>query len=158
VKHNVKARTPIPVTSGRKPALGSSNASRQKNSIEADTYLLEVAAADREAFVLCLALGTLEAIRAGNWPLEAGVWTLGRPAFLHPLSSGALEPAVLAELQAVDELQAMAGLVGHVAVEEKLNFIIAVVRSRLSVLKDRSWYARWSKTPSDWTANAADCV
>ena len=37
------------------------------------THLLEVAAADREAFVLCLALGTLEAMRGGSWPLEAGI-------------------------------------------------------------------------------------
>ena len=35
-----------------------------------ETHLLEVAAADREAFVLCLALGTLEAMR--RWVLASG--------------------------------------------------------------------------------------
>ncbi len=49
------------------------------------SHSLEIAPSDREAFVLYLALGTLEAMRDGSWPLEAGIWTLGLPAFWQPL-------------------------------------------------------------------------
>ena len=48
--------------------------------IDDETHLLEVS--EREALVLCLTLGTLEAMRGGLWPLEAGIWTLGRPIFV----------------------------------------------------------------------------
>jgi len=113
-----------------------------------ETHLLEVAAADREAFVLCLALGTLEAVRGGSWPLEAGTWALSRPVFLQPLASGGVAPEVVAELGAADELEALARLSGRPAADARLDRIIAAVGSRLSDLKERSWYARWAERPA----------
>jgi len=112
------------------------------------THLLEVAAADREAFVLCLALGTLEAMRGGTWPLEAGIWTLSRPVFLQPVASSGVAPEVVAELEGADELEALARLSGRPAADAKLDRMIAAVRSRLSALNERSWYARWSERPT----------
>ena len=107
-----------------------------------DNYHLEVAQADREAFVLCLTLGTLEAMRVGAWPLEAGIWTLGRPVFWQSLAE--VDDTVVEVLQSADELNAMADLVGASAAETALDHMIAVVRSRLSALPEKSWYARWS--------------
>ena len=128
------------------PGLGRSpNALEAAQSMDAETYLLEVAAGDREAFVLCLALGTLEAMRGGSWPLEAGIWTLSRPVFLQPVSSGGVAAEVVAELETADELEALARLSGRPAADARLDQIIAAVRARLSALKEPSWYARWSK-------------
>ena len=45
----------------------------------------EVPEADLDGFTTTLVLGTIEAMRSGSWPLEAGIWTLGRPAFREPL-------------------------------------------------------------------------
>jgi hypothetical protein len=112
-----------------------------------ETHSLEVAAADREAFVLCLALGTLEAMRSGAWPLEAGTWTLNRPGFWQPVASSGVAAEVVAELEAADELDTLARLCGRPAADAMLDRMIAAVRSRLSALEERSWYARWSERP-----------
>ena len=104
------------------------------------TYLLKIN--DREALVLCLALGTLEAMRGGNWPLDAGIWTLGRPIFWESLTD--VDTAVVKVLQSADELSALAELCGYSAAEAELDRMIAIVRARLSALPEKSWYARWS--------------
>ncbi len=107
-----------------------------------EMYQLEVAKADREAFVLCLALGTLEAMRRGDWPLVAGIWTLGRPVFWEALVE--VDEKVVEVFQSADELSALAELVGYPAAEKELDRMIAVIRARLSSLPEKSWYARWS--------------
>lgn len=109
-----------------------------------DPHRLEIAETDREAFVLCLALGTLEAMRGGVWPMEAGIWSLGRPAFWQPLVQAGCASEVVAVLQAADELPALVALGGPLAAEVKLDRMIAIVRSRLSSLPEKSWHARWS--------------
>lgn len=110
--------------------------------MEDDMYHLEVGKADREAFVLCLALGTLETMRRGDWPLDAGIWTLGRPVFWESLVD--VDDKVVEVFQSADELSALAKLVGGPAAEEALDHMIAVVKARLSSLPEKSWYARWS--------------
>ena len=107
-----------------------------------DMYQLEVGKSDREAFVLCLALGTLEAMRRGYWPLTAGIWTLGRRIFWEALVD--IDDEVLAVFQSADEMSALAKLAGYPAAEAELDHMIAVIRARLSVLPEKSWYARWS--------------
>src|SRR5262245_13550752 len=83
-----------------------------------ETCLLEVAAADCEAFALCLALGTLEAIRCGAWPAEAGTWTISRPVFRDRLAAVGAPDEVLAIFSRADELSALEQLAGPGAVEE----------------------------------------
>ncbi len=102
---------------------------------------LKVGKADREAFTLCLTLGTLEAMRRGDWPLNAGIWTLGRPVFWEALVE--VDKKVLAVFQTTDELSALAKLAGYPAAEEELDRMIAVIRERLSSLPEKSWYAGW---------------
>ena len=105
-------------------------------------YQLEVGRSNREAFVLCLALGTLEAVRRGDWPFEAGIWTLGHPIFWETLVE--VDKNVVVVFQSADELSALAELAGYPAAEKELDRIIAVVRKRLTALPEKSWYARWS--------------
>ncbi len=107
-----------------------------------ETHRLQVARADREALVLCLALSTLEAMRGGVWPMEASVWTLGRPIFWEPLTE--VDAAVVEVFRSADELDALAKLCGQSVAEAELDRMIAVVRSRLSALPEKSWYAHWS--------------
>jgi hypothetical protein len=78
-----------------------------------EVYHLEIAKADREAFALCLALGTLTAMRAGIWPLEAGIWTLGRPIFWESLTE--MDDTILAVFQSADELNVLAEIAGYPA-------------------------------------------
>ena len=112
-----------------------------------EVYCLEVGKADREAFALCLALGTLEAMRSGIWPLKAGIWTLGRPGFWEPMTE--IDDKALVVFQSADELQALAKLAGPLAAEAALDRMIAAVRSRLSALPEKSWYALWSERSED---------
>ena len=85
-------------------------------------------------------------MRSGSRPLEAGIWSLSRPAFLQPVASGVVAAEVVAELEAADELEALASLAGRPAADARLDLMIAVIRSRLSALKERSWYACWSES------------
>lgn len=105
-------------------------------------YLLEVAQDDREALVLCLTLGTLETIRRGDWLLEVGIWTLGRLLFWKPLTE--VDDTIIEVLSSADELSALEELGGRLAAEAALDRMIEVVRSRLFVLSETSWYARCS--------------
>jgi hypothetical protein len=105
---------------------------------------LQVASADQEAFALCLALGTLEAIRSGAWPTEAGAWTLGRPIFRGKLEALGMPGEVLDVFRSVDELSALEALAGNEAVEKRLREWTSLLRARLASLPERSWYARWA--------------
>ena len=110
-----------------------------------ETHTLIVASSDCEAFALCLALGTLEAIRSGAWPVEAGTWTIARPAFREPLITAGIPAEVMAVFSGADELSALMALAGRDAVERRLADWMAVIRTRLAVLSEPSWYARWSE-------------
>ncbi|MCI0704078.1 MAG: hypothetical protein L0241_23715 [Planctomycetia bacterium] len=109
-----------------------------------DIHNLEVAASDLEAFALCLALGTLEAIRCGTWPAEAGIWTLARPNFSARLEQTGVPSEVLAIFRGADELSALEQLPGREEVEVQISKWIAILHSRLAALPEQSWHARWS--------------
>ena len=68
---------------------------------------------------------------------------------LGPLGCGVITGAgaVIEALQVSDELDAIEELCGRPAAEEAIDKVIAVVRSRLAELPDRSWYAFWSGGP-----------
>jgi hypothetical protein len=112
--------------------------------MQSETAMLEVATDDRESLALCLALGTLTAMRAGLWPLEAGTWTLARPAFRSPLERAGVPAEVLAVFDSADELDALCRLAGRGAADAELDRMLSVVRSRLAVLPERAWHARWA--------------
>lgn len=107
------------------------------------TFRCEVAASDLEAFVACLALGTLEAMKSGTWPPEAGTWTLARPIFVRSLESSGLSKELLDVLQRADELSALESLSGRSAVNVELDKMIGVVRTHLAASASTTWRARW---------------
>src|SRR3954471_18109764 len=98
---------------------------------------LKVASTSRDALVLCLALGTLEAMRARVWPLEAGIWTLGRPLFWEPLKRAGLHEEVLDIFQTTDELDALEKLAGWPAAEAVLDQMLGIIRRHLEALPDK---------------------
>lgn len=108
-----------------------------------ESVVLEINKPDCEAFSLCLALGTLEAMRSGVWPMEAGIWTLGRPVFWRPLKAMGIPKSVLRVFRAADEIDAMELLGGRDAAEKWISEFIDILKTRLAELPDRSWYARW---------------
>ena len=107
------------------------------------TFRCEVDASDLEAFVACLALGTLEAMRLGTWPLDAGTWTLARPEFWQALEVSGLPKELLDVLQRADELSALEALCGRPAVEAELDRMLEVVRARLAEKTSSLWRATW---------------
>ena len=111
-----------------------------------ETYaLLEVDKNNLEAFVICLALGTLREMRDGNIPYETGIWTLGRPIFCRvPEIESLLSDDVLKVLQHADEIDAMEKLAGKDRTLQWLDEMIATLQSRLKALEAPYWYARWS--------------
>jgi hypothetical protein len=99
-------------------------------------YCFEVPQIDLDAFVTSLLLGTLEAMRSGAWPLDAGIWTLGRPVFREPLELAGLHEDLVAVLQEADELSALAG---RAAADARLDEMIATARLRLAPTADGLW-------------------
>ena len=111
--------------------------------MEENDLLLSVALHDQEAFSLCLALGTLQAIRSGAWPVEAGIWTIARPVFRSPLEHLGIPNDVMKVFRHADELSALLELAGRETVDRKLDEWIAVLLARLADLQGQGWYARW---------------
>ena len=83
-------------------------------------------------------------MRSGVWPLEAGVWTLGRPAFWEPLRRAGVPEEVIDIFRGADELDALEKLSGRAAAEKVLDRMLGIIRSRLEVLPDKSWRAAFS--------------
>ncbi|MGV3608843.1 MAG: hypothetical protein ACO1RA_20735 [Planctomycetaceae bacterium] len=98
-----------------------------------------------EALTLCLALGTLSAIRSGSWPAEAGIWTLARPGFIKPLKDAGLPDEILAIFRTSDELQAIQELTTIASCEAQLDSWIAMFQSRLATLPEKSWQLAWGE-------------
>jgi hypothetical protein len=103
-------------------------------------YHFEVSKADLDAFLGTLVLGTLEAMRAGLWPLDAGIWTLGKPVFREPLERAGLGKELAAVLREADELSALAELAGRAAADARLDEMIATVRLRLTATAAQLWH------------------
>jgi hypothetical protein len=97
-----------------------------------------------EPFVLCLALGTLEAMKSGVWSAEAGIWTIGRPDFLEKLEELKVSEETLDALVQFDELSALENLVGAEEFERELRKIEEKIKKRLEDFSGAFWNAKWS--------------
>lgn len=97
-----------------------------------------------EPFVLCLALGTLEAIKSGVWSSEAGIWTIGRPNFLDQLEKLNVSEETLGILVEFDELNALEKLVSRDDFNEKLSSIERSIKKRLEDFAENFWFAKWT--------------
>jgi len=96
-----------------------------------------------EPFVLCLALGTLEAIKSEIWSTEAGIWTIGRPNFLNELEKMNVSEETLNILVQFDELNALKEL-DSAAFEREILKIEEIIKQHLKNFSENFWYAKWS--------------
>ncbi len=100
-----------------------------------------------EPFVLCLALGTLEAIKAEIWSTEAGIWTIGRPNFLDELEKMNVSEETMNILVQFDELNALKELDSEAFAREILK-IEETIKEHLKNFSENFWYAKWSNKNS----------
>jgi len=104
-------------------------------------YRFEVPEVDLDAFLCTLVLGTLEAMRSGQWPLSAGIWTLARPVFREPLERARVSAELIDVLREADELSALGQLSGGALAASRLDAMIGTVRSRLAANSAPVWRA-----------------
>ncbi len=97
-----------------------------------------------EPFVLCLALGTLEAMKSRVWSAEAGIWTIGRPDFLEKLEELNVSEETINLLVQFDELSALEKLVDIEEFNRELLKIERKIKERLEDFSAYFWNARWS--------------
>lgn len=97
-----------------------------------------------EPFVLCLALGTLEAMKSEIWSAEAGIWTIGRPDFLEKLEELKVSEETINVLVQFDELSALEKLVDRDEFQEEILKIEQSIKRRLEDFPGNFWNARWS--------------
>ncbi len=96
---------------------------------------------DVPAFVTYLALGVLEAIRAGTVSAEVGIWTLGRPIWWEPLEdAGLVPPDILEVLTTSDALQEIA----PDRYEAVIKAHIARLHAALRTLPNATWLGEWN--------------
>ena len=99
---------------------------------------------DRTAFLACLGLGTLYAIRQGVWPPQAGIWTLGRPNIWLRLKD---DPEIADDLVEVfsagDELSAIQKLIPD-KYDSILDDLISRLETVLASAGEQYWLATWS--------------
>jgi len=95
-----------------------------------------------EPFVLCLALGTLEAMKSGIWSSEAGIWTIGRPNFIDELEKMNVSEETINLLVQFDELNALEKL-SKKDFERELLIIEQKIKRRLEHFSKAFWYAKW---------------
>ncbi len=109
---------------------------------------LSVSSETFEPFVLCLALGTLEAIKSRVWSAEAGVWTIGRPNFLDKAEELKISDETINILVQFDELSALEKLAGRDVFESEILKIEKIIKKRLEDFPENYWQAKWlSETP-----------
>jgi hypothetical protein len=97
-----------------------------------------------EPFVLCLALGTLEAMKSRVWSSEAGIWTIGRPNFLDKLEELKVSDETINILVEFDELNALENLVDKDDFDRELLKIEQNIKKRLEDFSGDFWSAKWS--------------
>jgi hypothetical protein len=97
-----------------------------------------------EPFVLCLALGTLEAMKAGIWSSEAGIWTIGRPDFLEKLDELNVSEETVNVLVQFDELNALEKFGGREDFERELLKVETKIKKRLEDFPGKFWAAKWA--------------
>jgi hypothetical protein len=112
--------------------------------LDEETVDLLVAKGQLDAFVICLAIGTLQAIRSKTIPAEAGIWTLGPPRFWKPLAEHALiSQGVLEVLQTCDELSAVE-ILRPDQFEDVVTELLNKLTTELKKVDDPVWQVEWA--------------
>lgn len=99
-----------------------------------------------EAFVCCLVLGTLRAMRDKQVSLESGIWTLARPVFSRDPAIEKVLPKELSNiLQSADEIEILSDVSGRDEANRLLDKWISYAEARLQELDENMWYAKWGE-------------
>ena len=137
----VTASPPIPPANWEKSV---QKRIRQVIHMKEEYAQLDIATEKLEAFVICLALGTLREMRDGNISYEAGIWTLGRPIFNRiPEIERLLSKKTLKVIHSADEVDVLATLAGVEEANKMLDKMIDTLQKTLKSLDDPCWYAKW---------------
>jgi hypothetical protein len=108
---------------------------------EEKKMMLEIEGEHLPAFLACLAIGTLEAIRQGALPAEAGIWSLAARRLWEPIvGRSPLVDQIIDVLKECDELSAVEELI-----PSELGSQIERLIARLKGLVDGqpAWHASW---------------
>lgn len=106
---------------------------------------LEISSQTVEPFVLCLALGTIEAIKSEVWNFKAGTWTIRRPNFFEKLKSFGIPQTIIDKLDMFDELSAIQQTANKDDFITAIESIESIIKIRLKDFSDDFWYAKWSE-------------
>lgn len=105
---------------------------------------LKIRETDLPAFLACLGIGVLSAIRTGTLPPEMGIWTLAAPKFWKPLLDiSAVPRGILDVLQTCDELSAMRRLMAEDEFDAQVAGLIDQLQIELAKIEDPVWEVRW---------------
>ena len=103
------------------------------------TANLKIDLTEIDVLILCLALGTIEAMRSGSLPLESGIWTLGRPKFWKPLKKLGWSSEVIKVFQTADELEAIGTFCGQGEIDQRLTEMADILRKHLHSTSNKFW-------------------
>ncbi len=113
------------------------------------TFQLQLTESDLSAFLACLGIGTLHAIRTGILPAEAGIWTLGAPRTWGPISGlPFVSQEILDVFQACDELSAIQKLMPD-GFDATITQLIDRLQAELSNIEDPGWRITWDSVTND---------
>jgi hypothetical protein len=108
---------------------------------------LQIRNEDLPAFLACLGIGTLHAIREGTVPPQVGIWTLGPPRMWEPLAEIPGVPGeIIAVFRVCDELSALQQLVPDQSLFTSfVTELITRLQVVLAQIDDPAWITQWNK-------------
>lgn len=105
---------------------------------------MQIEITEPSAFVACLALGTLRAIRVGALTPDAGIWSLGQPwVYAREYLAGHVHDELLDVLSACDELPLIGDMLGRDYRDEVIDGFIERVTAVIAQEPERFFGMRW---------------
>ncbi|MCP4540458.1 MAG: hypothetical protein GY832_25245 [Chloroflexi bacterium] len=117
--------------------------------LEGKTVQLQVTEENLAAFLSCLGIGTLFAIRAGVLSTDAGIWSLGVPRVWEPfIGSSKVSQEIIKVLQSCDELSAIQKLQPD-KLNAEITQLIDRLQAELGQVQDPVWQMEWLGLDTD---------
>jgi len=112
--------------------------------LEGSTKELRIGENSLDAFLACLGIGTLFAIKEGALPAEAGIWSLAVPRVWKPLESNLMVSREMIEVfRTFDELSALQQLSPNEFPDE-VSKLIDTLLTELRKVQNPIWQIEWS--------------
>lgn len=111
---------------------------------DSKTVKLETLSNHIPTFVICLAIGTLQAILEDTISAEVGIWTLGRPRTWEFLAEEKLvSEEVISVLQTCDEISFIKEQ-SQERFENVVKELITQLKNELKKIEEPNWLFTWS--------------